>query len=180
VDYVLRQRLLRELTADFGKEVRPCGPTLRGLLDSLPDGRAKLYLTWRGLQLRALHPTLFSAGDYLPLEVSGVRSDQVCAYARRSADLWALVVAPRFFTRLCGETGTLQGPEVWGDTALTLPPEAPAACQDRLSGERPAPTNDGGTRRLLLRDVLGHFPVALLLGSTAAADPTVTAAARDR
>jgi (1->4)-alpha-D-glucan 1-alpha-D-glucosylmutase len=179
VDYVLRQRLLRELTADFGEEVRPGGPALRGLLDSLPDGRAKLYLTWRALQLRTLHPALFSAGDYLPLEVSGVRSDQVCAYARRAGDLWALVIAPRFFTRLCGEAGTLSGPEVWGDTALALPSEAPPAYQDRLSGESPALANDGGTRRLLLRDVLGYFPVALLLGSTATADPTVMTMGRD-
>jgi (1->4)-alpha-D-glucan 1-alpha-D-glucosylmutase len=166
VDFVLRQRLLRELAGRFGDDVRPCGPALRGLLDDLPDGRVKLYLTWRGLQLRALHPALFRDGEYLPLEVTGVRADQVCAFARRSGGLWAVVVAPRCFTRLCGGPGAVPlGPEVWGDTALVLPPEAPAAYQDRLSGESPAVTGDRGTRRLALGGVLGYFPVALLLGT---------------
>ena len=53
------------------------------------DGREKLFATRRLLALRRAHAELFSAGDYQPLEVSGERSQHLCAFVRRHAGLVA-------------------------------------------------------------------------------------------
>ena len=72
----------------------------RELLERWPDGRIKLYVTHQGLLFRRAHADVFADGEYLPLEVIGDRREHVCAFARRLAGRWALVVAPRLCARL--------------------------------------------------------------------------------
>src|SRR5690606_29956739 len=70
VDYGRRARLLAEVQA-LAPSDAGSGSQVRKLLDTLDDGRAKLYLTWRLLQLRQSRPALFQEGEYLPLETVG-------------------------------------------------------------------------------------------------------------
>jgi (1->4)-alpha-D-glucan 1-alpha-D-glucosylmutase len=50
------------------------------------DGREKLFVTHRLVQLRWHHPELFAAGDYLPLgAIGGQHGDHHCAFGRRHA-----------------------------------------------------------------------------------------------
>src|SRR5262245_30042509 len=55
----------------------------RSLLKNWSDGRLKMYVTSRLLQLRRTHDNLFLEGEYVPLRVNGARSNHVIAFARK-------------------------------------------------------------------------------------------------
>lgn len=74
VDWELRRRLLAELRAD----ATPTRET------------AKIYLTWKALELRARRPQAF-AGAYEPLDAGA----DVCAFTRGSEVLVAVPIRPR-------------------------------------------------------------------------------------
>jgi (1->4)-alpha-D-glucan 1-alpha-D-glucosylmutase len=159
VDYSRRQRLLKGLQEQLGAAV-PLAPAVRGLLDHLADGRAKLYLTWKGLALRKARAELFIAGEYLPVSAAGAKSEHVCAFVRRWEDHAALAVAPRWYATLTGGATTPPlGADVWSDTHLELPEWMRGYCYNVLSGETIA-IGSGGT--LELGQILTSFPVALL------------------
>src|SRR5207245_3239975 len=50
------------------------GASPAALRGSWQDGREKLFVTHRLLELRRSHPDLFAEGDYQPIEVEGERS----------------------------------------------------------------------------------------------------------
>src|SRR3990172_10407345 len=77
-------------------EARQAAPA-RSLLDSMEDGRIKLYVTWKTLALRARHAELFERGGYTPLVTAGAQADHVCAFARMHEDRTLVTVAPRLF-----------------------------------------------------------------------------------
>jgi (1->4)-alpha-D-glucan 1-alpha-D-glucosylmutase len=159
VDYTRLSGLLDEVTSWHADE-RLRG-RLRGLLDTLDDGRAKLYLTWRLLALRTARATLFRDGGYVPIAVEGAQATHVCAFARTHGDHSVVVIAPRLFASLpqAGASPPL-GPPVWQDTALLLDalPRADVLT-DVLSGQT---LRLAGARRVALREALAHFPVAVL------------------
>jgi (1->4)-alpha-D-glucan 1-alpha-D-glucosylmutase len=159
VDYARLSVLLDEV-ASWGADEHLRG-RLRSLLDTLDDGRAKLYLTWRLLALRTARATLFRDGGYVPIAVEGAQATHVCAFARAHGDESVVVIAPRLFASLpqAGESPPL-GPQVWQDTALLLDalPHADTLT-DVLSGQT---LRLVGARRVALREVLAHFPVAVL------------------
>src|SRR5439155_30714 len=97
----------------------------RSLLDARHDGRVKLYLSYRALHCRRDHPGLFSAGEYLPLEITGDRAKHLFAFARRSGEQWAVVAVPRLLTRLVPDGRQPPLGEVWQDTRVILPPIEP-------------------------------------------------------
>jgi len=82
VDYDARRAILDHLAAHTDRAA-----LVDELLASWPDGRIKLYLTWRLLQLRRCRPQAFGTA-YRPLVTS---DDGLIAYAR--ADV--VVLAPR-------------------------------------------------------------------------------------
>ena len=44
---------------------------MKSLVDGIRDGRGKLFLTWKVLQFRRDHESLFRDGEYVPLRVTG-------------------------------------------------------------------------------------------------------------
>ncbi len=160
VDYARREVLLRELdrqTEAVGDD--PAG-FAGGLLDRPADGRAKLYTVSRTLRLRRSAPDLFRAGEYVPVEAVGSKTEHVFAFARRAAGRAVVAVVPRLTAKLAGGTDRPPlGPEVWGDTRIMLPwADSGAAWRNCLTGERLAPAGAG----IAVGEVLGRFPVALL------------------
>jgi (1->4)-alpha-D-glucan 1-alpha-D-glucosylmutase len=151
VDYARRAALLEELAA-LG-DPRP-------LADTLHDGRAKLWVTWRLLELRRRLPELFRDGGYLPLAPSGARAEHVLAFARPHASGTLVVVAGRLYAKMLGAAGKLPLGAAWADTAIALPPGV-AALENVLTGER----LDAGGGALPLARACGRFPVAALLAS---------------
>jgi (1->4)-alpha-D-glucan 1-alpha-D-glucosylmutase len=156
VGFDRRAALLGELesrAAAAGADLRALAAEL---LAARRDGRVKLYLIWQALAARRRHPALQPGAGYRPLAVTGGRAEHVCAFAREAGADHVVIVAPRWLTRLKGPGGLPLGPDVWGDTAVSLA-GLPAAPRYRnvFTGEPVDPS-------LPLASVLATFPVALL------------------
>jgi (1->4)-alpha-D-glucan 1-alpha-D-glucosylmutase len=177
IDYRRRREVLAELEERIARAGDEPERGLAGLADELvdgaPDGRIKAYVMYQGLSFRRAHNPLFGRGDYLALEAAGPHRDHVCAFARCAGDDVVLVVVPRLVVRL---TGGIERPplgrDVWGKTALLLPPHlAGRSYHNVFTGEvllsacaRPPEIQNSswGAPGLLVGDLLGRFPVALL------------------
>lgn len=87
---------------------------------SFPSIKQKLVRTLLGL--RREMPTLFSEGDYLPLEVAGPRGKNLAAFTRRHAGRAVVAVLPRLTLALLGPDGEI-APDIWRGTTVLLPQE---------------------------------------------------------
>jgi (1->4)-alpha-D-glucan 1-alpha-D-glucosylmutase len=155
VDYALREKLLSDLKASNGLDV---GSLLKD--DAWKDGRSKLYLTWKALELRHERPELFEGGEYVPLEVTGGSADHVLAFARRRGPEVAITLATRLHTPLLTDEGPLlPSPETWMDTSIELPEDLAATGLRNVFTGEPVETT-GQTLRVA--EVLSGFPGALL------------------
>jgi maltooligosyltrehalose synthase len=56
------------------------------------------------------------------------------------------------------------GEEVWGKTALALPPEAPTQWRDIFTGDTVTTISAAENPTLTLKQVFSDLPIALLLG----------------
>jgi (1->4)-alpha-D-glucan 1-alpha-D-glucosylmutase len=158
VDYAHRESLLRELAAREGDDPRALAAEL---LDAWPDGRVKLWLTWRLMSLRRTHARWLERAGYRPMAAHGEHARRVCAYARTGDRSLLAVIVPRLWLDLVpGEAGWPLG-ELWGDTRVTLP-DGLRGWRNALTGERAVATPSDETQHLALRDVLTTFPVAVL------------------
>lgn len=156
VDFAARQRALAEL-----RKAADLAGLCRDLLEHMDDGRAKLYVTFRVLELRRERGALFRCGQYVPLEVLGQKAEHVCAFARVHEGGAVIVVAPRLVVGLAGGKERHAIGEIWGDTRVVLPAEIGTAFRNCFTGEQVHA--DGA---LPVAEVLRDFPVAVL------ADPT--------
>jgi (1->4)-alpha-D-glucan 1-alpha-D-glucosylmutase len=150
VDFAVRAEALAGLRARWDDRASLAAE----LLEGWQDGRVKILVTHACLLARGRRPALFADGEYVPLEVEGAHAERVCALARVGPDGWAVALAPRLVVGL----GGVPLGEVWGDTAVVLPPGAPVSFDDAITGA-PAGAKDG---RLAVAEVLAVFPVALL------------------
>jgi (1->4)-alpha-D-glucan 1-alpha-D-glucosylmutase len=137
VDYARRAALLRR-----AKSASPAA-----LLRAWHDGRAKLFTTWKLLDLRARRAELFRDGAYEPLDAG----PNVCAFVRSHGGEAVAVAVPRFVTR-ASRPGHFPLGDAWRDTALPLGGRwRNTFTGDELEGDS-----------LPLRDVFARFPVAVL------------------
>jgi len=166
VDYRQRGELLAQLDRETAHMA------VEELLEHMEDGRCKLLLTWRVLQLRRAQPQLFSDGDYRRLRVHGSRAHYLCAFARRCARRTIVVIAPRLYRRLLGDPGRLPlGNAVWENTLIELPPDAASRgpLRNVLDGAELQTVSHGEGRAIPAAQALARFPVALLSGGEDAA-----------
>ena len=166
VDYARRTELLAALeeAATRNADARAL---LRELLDSITDGRAKLYTTWRALGVRARHAALFERGAYESIAVQGERAEHVVAFVRRHESERAIVAVGRWYASLPrhargeGERGEAGAVFDWGDTTLALP----AGEYRNAFTSLPVTVGDAGIRA---DELFADFPVALLYAEAAA------------
>jgi (1->4)-alpha-D-glucan 1-alpha-D-glucosylmutase len=147
VDFGRRSALLDELRRREAQDLRGL---LRELTSQWQDGRIKLYLTYKALNFRKGESELFKRGDYLPLE-----APHTCAFARRNGS-WAVIATPRLTTCLSAPRKRLLPGNLFGDSALVLPPDAPDRWRNVLTGE------ELSGKSLRLWELFATFPVALL------------------
>jgi (1->4)-alpha-D-glucan 1-alpha-D-glucosylmutase len=117
------------------------------------DGREKLFVTQRLLELRRDNPELFALGDYQPLHAEGgPAADHLCAFARCRSDAAVVAAVPRLVYRLYRGGAAAN----WGVTELALPGEGP--WRDVFTGQdyRDRP-------RLRAAELFADFPVAVLV-----------------
>ncbi len=162
VDFEKRVAALADL-----RERESAGPATglaRELSLAIDDGRIKLYTTSRALCFRRDHRELFEQGEYAPLAAEGGKAAHLCAFARKTGRAAAIIVVPRFLTRLIPGGGSVPfSKAVWGDTSLVLPGTAPGArYRNIFTGELLEARAAEGRTVLSLADVFTCFPVALL------------------
>ena len=160
VDYEMRRRMLDELETlvrqpDWRRD-------LAAMAASPHDGRLKLWLTWRLLQLRQQKSGLMRDGGYVALHAVGQHRDHVVAYMRELAGQRLVVVSGRWFARLLGgQPGWPVGEAAWSDTALELAGGPVHGLHDVLTG-RPVHLAPGA--RLPLSSLFETLPYAALVG----------------
>lgn len=156
VDYQLRQQYLEYIQKQSGKDT---GQLISELLENKEDGRIKMYVIYKTLQLRNQYPGAFEKGEYIPLEVTGTHKDRVISFARVSAEQTILVVAPRLYTKLMTQNELPVGEQIWKDTAIQLPKNL------RKTGWKQVFTGSGlqPAEKLYLKDICKEFPLGLLL-----------------
>jgi (1->4)-alpha-D-glucan 1-alpha-D-glucosylmutase len=134
------------------------------LLDSIEDGRSKMFVVWRTLNVRRANAEIFRGGDYVPLPVQGPQAIHVCAFARRNNGKEALVVAPRWYAGLLPDDGNDPLAAVWEETFVDLSHVAEGvAYRNGFTGEIIRSEERSGLPVLPLKRALAHFPIALLL-----------------
>jgi (1->4)-alpha-D-glucan 1-alpha-D-glucosylmutase len=157
VDYARRSSMLGELER-LGESAPEAA--LSEIFHRLHDGRAKLYITWRLLQLRRRREALFREGGYTALRVTGETARHAVAFARRRGKEASVTIVPRLMFGLGVEPGTLPVGALWGDARLELPfLEEGDVLRDVMTG-RELRVGGGG---LALAQVLTLAPVAVLV-----------------
>ena len=116
VDYKRRARMLDEMQA-LGDAP---GDRVAGIFESLEDGRAKLLVISRLLQLRKAREALFREGGYSPVRTTGECARNLIAFARRNESSVCITVAPRMIAGLGIRPRSLPIGDVWGDTRIEL------------------------------------------------------------
>lgn len=143
VDFARRHEIAKSLPA-----VSPAQ-----LLRDWRSGAIKLWLMHRLLGFRREQPALFGEGDYQPLGATGRFAESVIAFARTHGEQTAVVVVPRFTSKLgCPPLGL-----AWEDTAVTMPAGATKGWRETLTGRRWE-----GQASLRLAELFAELSVAVL------------------
>ncbi|MDB5196549.1 MAG: malQ, partial [Flaviaesturariibacter sp.] len=87
---------------------------LSELWQNKTDGRIKLWLTKKLLQIRQSSVRLYGEGDYIPLKVEGEKKNQVLAFARRLGQELTIVIAPL-------NAPVMEQDFDWAETRVLLP-----------------------------------------------------------
>ncbi len=158
VDFEKRISIIKDIKKRIAKDSL-------GLIDELlktkEDGRIKLFLTYRALQTRQKYLELFQRGDYQKLAVMGSLKEHIVPFARHWGDTMAIAIIPRFLTSLIKPGEYPFGEQVWHETRIALPPGASSVWYDAITGEKMIVEDT-----IWIRDVLQHFPVALLINQS--------------
>jgi (1->4)-alpha-D-glucan 1-alpha-D-glucosylmutase len=127
--------------------------------DNWRDGRLKLQLLSRLLNLRAAQPELFALGAYRPLQIEGHRSGNVLAFARERANKLAIAVTALHCARvLVGTESLAPSQEWWGDTVVCLDAFRGRSARRWLLGKDAALPDS-----LRVADCLSRLPTELYL-----------------
>lgn len=154
VDYAQRQQFLTDIKTQESADVQELHAQL---LQEPSDARVKLYLIYKVLNLRRERKNLFDSGAYIPLTLTGRYKDHAVAFARKHEGEWALVVVPRLLAHLVSENELPLGHNVWEDTAVVLPPDAPKQWKNLFGQEQVS-----GEGSISLSEIFTSYPVALL------------------
>lgn len=122
VDFQKRRTMLSAMRESIETISGDRSAYLQELLTTLTDGRAKMFVIACALQLRKSWPEVFESGGYIPLEVTGKKSNHLCAFARQTGDRIVVAAAPRlFYTLMQGRKELPLGEQAWEDTEVRLP-----------------------------------------------------------
>ncbi|TPM90156.1 malto-oligosyltrehalose synthase [Mesorhizobium sp. B2-1-3A] len=117
---------------------------------------SKQALIKRALTFRSSHQDLFARGSYMPVQVTGQRSEHLFAFARNLGEQTVIVIVPRLMFSVC-KNGRFADAAFWGDTEICRPPGlAHTNLKDLLTGSV-------WTGALSAASVLERFPLAILV-----------------
>jgi len=165
VDYDFRTKKLDELKQASSRH------EFSSELSRNPEtNSAKLYLTWKALNIRKQYSGLFQRGDYIPLAVTGEKSNHVVAFGRNFEGQSSIIAVPRLCAKLMGDSHqSVCDPAVWNNTNIELPDLHASCYHNVLTGEC-IPVVREEVHRLSLGNLFQYFPVALLIGEPSSDD----------
>ncbi|MGH2531887.1 MAG: malto-oligosyltrehalose synthase [Thermomicrobiales bacterium] len=119
----------------------------------------------RALEVRRSLPKLFKCGNYERIEATGKHAAHLVAFARRHESSDVIVAVPRLIAGLTGSSEPFPlGAASWGDTRLSLPPEASGRVyRDAFTGEEVTVGDDDAVPAVA--DLFAHLPFALLVNA---------------
>jgi len=161
VDFRLRAALLDEIEKRSKQDPLRLA---RELVQNWHDGRIKLYLIWRILNLRRKYPRVFLDGQFLPMKTTGGREANLIAYARRRGNIWIITIVPRWLTRSKAPPASTRLHRFWRGSHVALPGNAPRSWLNVLTGESLETSRRRRAPTLSLPDVFKNLPVAVLSG----------------
>src|SRR5436305_2650810 len=141
IDYVRRCEMLTQIENVPANELMQCWP----------DGRIKMRLTQRLLQLRRENPELFRDGNYEPINFGGAFADCAIGFVRRHRDRAIIVIVPRLSSRV----GFPPIGDRWRDTHVVLPFDL-LNLRDVLCDRELRAVNS----HLKLAEAMSHLPLA--------------------
>lgn len=158
VNFQKRSQMLDWIKTEFQNNP---SSLLNKLMSEPENGAIKLFVIWRGLQLRRLMPELFRHGFYLPLEARGTRAKNVIAFARINNAQLTVTVVPRLCSTLFSGDSMTAGTDVWADSVIHAPKmERAIRLKNVFTGE-----NLMSTGKIRLDQAIGSFPVGLFVNS---------------
>jgi (1->4)-alpha-D-glucan 1-alpha-D-glucosylmutase len=168
VDYPLRDRICEKVKAIEMLPAASRATVVRNLLEHAEDGAIKLWTIRRALHCRRSNPELFTSGEYVSVDVTGLHATRVFAFARLTENRIALCVVPRLTSQFTWNTQVFPvGASFWGDTQLRLPEEFKnRSIENMLTGER---VDCGGSAQgvnLMLSKAFTSLPIALFITET--------------
>lgn len=134
---------------------------IRELLKGRRNGRIKMFLIQRLLELRSRKKHVFDNGDYVPLYASGTFRSGVVSFVRRSGEDEIILIAPRFFTELIRDPEREIPVMEWKNTVLNFRP-AGNEYRNILTGKILGPDESPEMSGLLIDECMDGFPVAIL------------------
>ena len=161
VDFTGRMELLERVRAEC-RDGRG-GPLIEEMARDIEDGRLKLFLTWRALEVRRQHRGILERGEYVPLRVQGDLSRQVFAFARVHDGKIVVVAVLRWFAALVRSAEGALDAWRFAETSLELP-GGDYDWSDGLTGE-PLLMSAGADAGMRASVLFGPLPVALLVGT---------------
>ena len=161
VDYAMRRSLLdgiKSLEANSG----PLAVS-KDALANLPDGRIKLWVSYKALHLRKEQSGVFHKGSYTPLELTGESGRFALAFLRSYEGASILTVVPRFANTLM--RGKTEWPlaNAWKDSAVRMPAEAARRFTNIYTGKE-VEANEANS--IPLSSIFEDFPVAILVSKS--------------
>jgi len=163
VDPDNRRPVNYDIRINYLAEIKNCEENnlvafIRELLASVHDGRIKLYIIYRVLQIRRQYRDLFRSATYLPLNTHGKYKNHVIAFARHNGTHWSVTIVPRFISSLV-DVDSIPLAQIWEDTTVEIPEHAPGLWKHVFSGKEIQ-----CNRRVDLSVLLEDCPVALMIG----------------
>lgn len=152
VDHQVHERVLTNLDKKISNNL---SKLLNSLLNTMEDGRIKLFVVIQTLRFRNQYDALFREGDYLQINSHGPQLTNLVAFARKYASQWVIIVVPR----LTLSWQNKEGSDFWQDTCLELPVDAPAEYIELFSQNHIA-TQEG--KHLPVSEIFKFFPFAIL------------------
>ncbi len=156
VDYKSRKRFLNEIIEkDAGEKV----PYLQKLLSNPSDGKIKLYLTYKSLQVRNDNLKIFNEGNFIPVETGGEFKDNLIVFTRSIDGKSIITIAPRFLTQLVKENELPLGTNIWKDTYIKTGTINSSLLNNLITGEVFERKD-----KLSVGKIFENFPYGLLSG----------------
>jgi len=152
VDYEKRKTRLQSFTSRSDEEL------LTELWQQKDEGGIKLWLLQQLMLLRKNETSLFTEGDYLPLQVQGKYKNHLFAFARRQGNNLYVFALPLHTAQICREQGVDFFEINWHDTTISLPQHSGSFEHLLQRGEADK------SKRLQVKNLFRRFPLAIFKG----------------